>query len=64
MDSVRLQWLLIALGALAVAALSAWLVWVGTWWLVVALIAVSGHSGYVAWREGLPLLPGSQPRGD
>ena len=62
MDGVRTQWLLIALGAAIFVGLTAWLLSVGLWWLIAALVAVSGHAGYVAWQEGLPLWPGAAPR--
>ena len=61
-ESVRLQWLVIVVGMLCFAGVSAWLFSVGMWWLIVALVAVTSHAGYAAWREGLPLLPGQPHR--
>ena len=61
MDTLR-QWPLILLGAVSFAALTYWLLTIGLWWLVAGVVAVSAHAGYVAWRDGLPLLPGGQRR--
>ena len=61
MDTLR-QWPLIVLGAVSLGALTFWLLQIGLWWLVVGVVAVSAHAGYVAWREGLPLWPGAAPR--
>lgn len=59
----RREWLLIGIAFLVVwPAVIAFSVVTGSWWLLGVLAAWTLLAAANAWRQGLPLWPGREPR--